>query len=115
MAGWSGRFLVRRVQVARGARRIARGDPRAGGEEIAPYAAEVDENSAVPAGSLRCAEGSTSTRCTCPRSTAARVRTRSPACIVIEEVARACASSSLIPAVNKLGSMPADPAAAPRS
>jgi alkylation response protein AidB-like acyl-CoA dehydrogenase len=28
------------------------------------------------------------------------------ACIVIEEVARACASSSLIPAVNKLGSMP---------
>ena len=28
------------------------------------------------------------------------------ACLVIEEVARACASSSLIPAVNKLGSMP---------
>ena len=28
------------------------------------------------------------------------------ACIVIEEVARACASSSLIPAVNKLGSQP---------
>jgi alkylation response protein AidB-like acyl-CoA dehydrogenase len=27
-------------------------------------------------------------------------------CIVIEEVARACASSSLIPAVNKLGTMP---------
>ncbi len=27
-------------------------------------------------------------------------------CIVIEEVARACASSSLIPAVNKLGSLP---------
>jgi acyl-CoA dehydrogenase len=27
-------------------------------------------------------------------------------CIVIEEVARVCASSSLIPAVNKLGSMP---------
>ena len=27
-------------------------------------------------------------------------------CIVIEEVARACASSSLIPAVNKLGTIP---------
>ena len=27
-------------------------------------------------------------------------------CIVIEEVARVCASSSLIPAVNKLGTMP---------
>ena len=28
------------------------------------------------------------------------------ACIIIEEVARVCASSSLIPAVNKLGSLP---------
>src|SRR4051794_37592766 len=28
------------------------------------------------------------------------------ACIVIEEIARVCASSSLIPAVNKLGSQP---------
>ena len=27
-------------------------------------------------------------------------------CIVIEEIARVCTSSSLIPAVNKLGSMP---------
>lgn len=27
-------------------------------------------------------------------------------CVVIEEVARACASSSLIPAANKLGSLP---------
>ena len=27
-------------------------------------------------------------------------------CIIIEEVARVCASSSLIPAVNKLGSLP---------
>ena len=27
-------------------------------------------------------------------------------CIIIEEVARACVSSSLIPAVNKLGSLP---------
>ena len=30
-------------------------------------------------------------------------------CIVIEEVARACASSSLIPSVNKLGTMPLHP------
>ena len=30
-------------------------------------------------------------------------------CIVIEEVARVCASSSLIPAVNKLGTHAADP------
>ena len=29
-----------------------------------------------------------------------------PSAIVIEEIARACASSSLIPAVNKLASMP---------
>ena len=48
----------------------------------------------------------TSTRRTSPRSTAARAPTRSRPCIVIEEVARVCASSSLIPAVNKLGSLP---------
>ena len=35
--------------------------------------------------------------------------------IVIEEVARACASSSLIPAVNKLGTMPLDARGAPRT
>jgi len=28
------------------------------------------------------------------------------ACLIIEEVARVCASASLIPAVNKLGSLP---------
>ncbi len=35
--------------------------------------------------------------------------------IVIEEVARVCASSSLIPAVNKLGSLPVHAVRRPRS
>ena len=35
--------------------------------------------------------------------------------IVIEEIARVCASCSLIPRCNKLGTMGADPVAAPRS
>ena len=48
----------------------------------------------------------TSSRRTCPRSTAGSGADALATCIVIEEVARVCASSSLIPAVNKLGSMP---------
>ena len=40
------------------------------------------------------------------RSTTGPAPTHWPPCIVIEEVARVCVSSSLIPAVNKLGSLP---------
>jgi hypothetical protein len=47
----------------------------------------------------------TSTRHPSRRRTAAPGPTRATA-IVIEEVARACAASSLIPAVNKLGTLP---------
>ena len=48
-------------------------------------------------------------RCTSRRSTAAPAPTASRTAIVVEEVARVCASSSLIPAGNKLGTMRADP------
>jgi hypothetical protein len=48
----------------------------------------------------------TSTPRTSPRSTTASGAGALEVCLVIEEVARVCASSSLIPAVNKLGTMP---------
>ena len=75
--------------------------------KIAPRAAAVDETRRVPAG------GAT-TRCTPPTWHAIHIPEEYggagadalATCIVIEEVARACASSSLIPAVNKLGTMP---------
>ena len=75
-------------------------------DKIAPRAAEVDETGRVPAGtSTPSWSRAASTRCTSRRSTAVTARTRVATAIVIEEVARACVSSSLIPAVNKLGTM----------
>ena len=50
-------------------------------KKIAPFAHDVDENSRYPQDALA-------------------------AVIIIEEVARVCGAASLIPAVNKLGSVP---------
>src|ERR1700756_2166093 len=61
--------------------------------KIAPYAAEVDEEARFHAPHVPEAYGGVGA------DALATV-------IVIEEVARACAASSLIPAVNKLGSLP---------
>ena len=76
-------------------------------DKIAPLAAEVDETGEFPQDVVRrAASRPTSTPSTSPRSTAAPGADALATCIVIEEVARVCASSSLIPAVNKLGTMP---------
>ena len=45
-------------------------------KEIAPHAADVDENSRFPEEALKALNDRDSRRCTCPRSTAGRVRTR---------------------------------------
>ena len=85
-------------------------------DKIAPRAAEVDESGEFPQDvydALRKAR--LPRRSTSPRSTAAPAPTRSPPCIVIEEVARVCASTSLIPAVNKLGTHAAAARRRPRS
>ena len=75
-------------------------------KEIAPYAAEVDETARyTDEAASRADRGRLQRPSTFPRSTAARAATRSRRCIVIEEVARVCASSSLIPICNKLGTM----------
>jgi alkylation response protein AidB-like acyl-CoA dehydrogenase len=75
-------------------------------DKIAPYAAAVDETSEFPQSAydaLRAADFHA------PHIAEEYDGVGADAlatCIVIEEVARACASSSLIPAVNKLGTMP---------
>ena len=75
--------------------------------KVAPHAAEVDETGQFPQTAYDALAGADFARPAHPgRSTAAPARTRWPPCIVIEEVARACASASLIPAVNKLGTLP---------
>ncbi len=75
-------------------------------DKIAPHAAEVDERSAFPQEAL---EALVATDFHAPHIAEEYDGVGADAlatCIVIEEVARVCASSSLIPAVNKLGTMP---------
>nr|WP_238705756.1 acyl-CoA dehydrogenase family protein [Serinicoccus chungangensis] len=75
-------------------------------EQIAPHAAAVDEEGRFPDEALKAL---VATDFHAPHIAEEYDGVGADAlatCIVIEEVARACASSSLIPAVNKLGTMP---------
>ena len=74
--------------------------------KVAPYASEVDENGAFP---QQAHDALTAADFAAPHIAEEYGGAGADAlatCIVIEEVARACAASSLIPAVNKLGTMP---------
>src|ERR1700754_163048 len=73
--------------------------------EIAPYAADVDENSRFPDEALKALNESGFSAVHVPEEYDGQGADSVATCIVIEEVARVCASSSLIPAVNKLGTM----------
>ncbi|WP_197497662.1 acyl-CoA dehydrogenase family protein, partial [Mycobacterium sp. 1274756.6] len=74
-------------------------------KEIAPYAAEVDEQSRFPEEALTALNSSGFNAVHVPEEYGGQGADSVATCIVIEEVARVCASSSLIPAVNKLGTM----------
>jgi alkylation response protein AidB-like acyl-CoA dehydrogenase len=74
-------------------------------KEIAPYAAEVDENSRFPDEALAALNASGFNAVHIPEAYGGQGADSVAACIVIEEVARVDASASLIPAVNKLGTM----------
>src|ERR1700751_3266851 len=73
--------------------------------EIAPYAAEVDENSRFPEEALKALNESGFSAVHIPEAYGGQGEASVATCIVIEEVARVDASASLIPAVNKLGTM----------
>ena len=75
-------------------------------DKIAPYAAEVDEQSRYPQEAHDALVASDFFAPHVPEAYDGVGADALATCIVIEEVARVCASSSLIPAVNKLGSMP---------
>ena len=74
--------------------------------KIAPYAAEVDEDARYPQEAHDALVASDFFAPHIPEEYDGVGADALATCIVIEEVARVCASSSLIPAVNKLGSMP---------
>ncbi len=75
-------------------------------KDIAPYAADVDEGERFPAEALEALDRAGFAAVHVPESYGGQGADSVATCIVIEEVARVCASSSLIPAVNKLGSIP---------
>src|SRR4029079_7348807 len=73
---------------------------------VAPNAAEADETGEFPKASYDALRSSASHAPHIPEEYGGVGADALATAIVIEEVARACASSSLIPAVNKLGTMP---------
>ncbi|MER6913078.1 acyl-CoA dehydrogenase [Streptomyces sp. NPDC000594] len=74
--------------------------------KIAPFAAAVDEEARFPQEALDALVASDLHAVHVPEEYGGSGADALATVIVIEEVARVCASSSLIPAVNKLGSLP---------
>lgn len=75
-------------------------------DKIAPRAAEVDETSEFPWDVYEALTAARFHAIHIPAEYGGEGGDALAACLVIEEVARACASSSLIPCVNKLGTLP---------
>ncbi|MGH3941628.1 MAG: acyl-CoA dehydrogenase [Pseudonocardiaceae bacterium] len=74
-------------------------------KEIAPHAAAVDDQERFPHEALAAMVRSGFHAVHVPARYGGEGADAVATCLVIEEVARVCASSSLIPAVNKLGTM----------
>ncbi|MET8230140.1 acyl-CoA dehydrogenase family protein [Micromonospora sp. NPDC005298] len=74
--------------------------------KVAPHAAEADETAEFPKASYDALRAADFHAPHIPEEYGGAGADALATAIVIEEVARACASSSLIPAVNKLGTMP---------
>src|SRR5690349_21881321 len=73
---------------------------------VAPHAAEADESGEFPKASYEALRSSDFHAPHIPAEYGGAGADALATAIVIEEVARACVSSSLIPAVNKLGTLP---------
>lgn len=74
--------------------------------KVAPYAADVDEHARYPREAAEALLAADFHAPHVPEEYGGAGADALATALVIEEVARACASSSLIPAVNKLGSLP---------
>jgi alkylation response protein AidB-like acyl-CoA dehydrogenase len=74
-------------------------------KEIAPHAADVDEHSRFPEEALAALNAANLSAVHIPEEYGGQGADAVAGCIVIEEVARVCASSSMIPVANKLGTM----------
>ena len=75
-------------------------------KKIAPFAQDVDENSRYPQEAADALQSAGLAAAHVPVEFGGQGADALAAVIIIEEVARVCGASSLIPAVNKLGSIP---------
>ncbi|MDP1719935.1 MAG: acyl-CoA dehydrogenase family protein [Candidatus Nanopelagicaceae bacterium] len=75
-------------------------------KEIAPFAHAVDEESRFPQEAFDALQAAGLAAAHVPSEFGGEGADALGVVLIVEEVARACASSSLIPAVNKLGSLP---------
>jgi alkylation response protein AidB-like acyl-CoA dehydrogenase len=75
-------------------------------DKIAPHAAEVDDTGAFPQASWDALRESGFHAVHIPEAYGGPGGDAVASCLVVEEVARVCASTSLIPAVTKLGTLP---------
>ncbi len=75
-------------------------------DKIAPHAAEVDDRGEFPQAAYDALRAADFHAPHIPQAYEGVGADALAVCLVIEEVARVCASSALIPAVNKLGTMP---------
>jgi alkylation response protein AidB-like acyl-CoA dehydrogenase len=105
MAGWSGNpeFDLFRLSDEHVELRGVLRDLCA--KDIAPHAADVDENSRYPDEALKALNAAGLAAIHIPEEYGGQGGDSVAACLVIEEVARVCASSSMIPICNKLGTM----------
>jgi alkylation response protein AidB-like acyl-CoA dehydrogenase len=74
--------------------------------KVAPYAAEVDEESRYPEEAAKALQQADFHAPHVPEEYGGAGADALATVLVIEEVARVCVASSLVPAVNKLGSLP---------
>src|SRR5436190_8256311 len=74
--------------------------------KVAPYAADVDENARYPQEAADALQAADFHAPHVPEEYGGAGADALATVLVIEEIARVCVASSLIPAVNKLGSMP---------
>ncbi len=105
MAGWAGDPSFDLFQLPEEHRELRAAIRALADKEIAPYAADCDENARFPQEALDALNASGFNAVHVPEEYGGQGADSVAACIVIEEVARVDVSASLIPAVNKLGTM----------
>src|SRR4030081_1864516 len=105
MSGWAGNPSFDLFQLPEEHQELRAAIRALSEKEIAPYAADVDEKSRFPDEALKALNESGFSAVHVPEEFGGQGADSVAACIVIEEVARVDASASLIPAVNKLGTM----------